>query len=93
MYKINKQPSFVLGCDGCGVITQLGAGVPQKYLGKKVSFVGGGWATYVVKLFKFVVVLNEEQDLKTAANAYVNPFTALAIVDFAKNKYQGKCIV
>ncbi len=39
----------MLGCDGCGIVEEVGEGVSQDLVGKKVAFLGGAWAKYTVK--------------------------------------------
>lgn len=92
MYSINKDEGFILGCDGCGVVSEVGEGLDSSLKGKKVAFVGNGWTKYIVKDFKYVVPLDDQVDLKLCANAYVNPFTALAFLDFSK-KHDAKCVI
>jgi NADPH:quinone reductase-like Zn-dependent oxidoreductase len=60
--------------------------------GKKVAFLGNGWSQYSVKDAKYSVVLDDELDLAQAANAYVNPYTALAMLDFSKN-HNAKTVI
>jgi NADPH:quinone reductase-like Zn-dependent oxidoreductase len=55
MYKVNSNNGFVLGCDGCGIVTQVGVGVEEAWVGKKVSFMGNGWSNYVCKPVGFIV--------------------------------------
>ena len=92
MATVNKANGFILGCDGCGTIAAVGDGVSADQVGKKVAFVGDGWAKYAVKDFKYVVPLPDSIDLTVCANAYVNPNTALAMLDFAK-KHEAKCVI
>ena len=84
MSHVNKDEGFVLGCDGCGVILAVGEGVDAFNVGKKVAFLGGGWSRYAVKDYEYVVFFADDFDLKQGANTYVNPFTATAMLDFAK---------
>ena len=44
-----KTEGYVLGCDGCGIVTAVGEGVDDSWIGKKVAFAGSGWAHYVCK--------------------------------------------
>ena len=83
-YRNEQQEGFTLGCDGCGIVTEVGEGVSEDKKGKKVAFLGGAWANYAVKDDEFVVYLDDDMDLTTCANTYVNPFTALAMLDFAR---------
>lgn len=92
MYKENKDNGFVLGCDGCGIVTQAGEGVGQSWVGKKVAFVGSGWSNYVSKPVDFVVEFEPDFDLKKGANTYVNPFTVTAMLDYAQ-KHGAKSVI
>jgi NADPH:quinone reductase-like Zn-dependent oxidoreductase len=60
--------------------------------GKKVAFLGNGWSQYSVKDAKYTAVLDDDLDLAQAANAYVNPYTALAMLDFSK-KHNAKTVI
>lgn len=86
MYKENKSAGFTLGCDGCGVVVEIGEGVKETLKGKKVAFLGGGWSNYTCKEAKYLVELDDDMDLAVGANAYVNPFTCLAMFDYALKK-------
>ena len=92
MYKENKDNGFVLGCDGCGIVKQVGEGVDEAWTGKKVAFVGSGWSNYVCKPVNFVVEFQSDFDLKKGANTYVNPFTVTAMLDYAQ-KLGAKTVV
>ena len=92
MYNVNKDEGFVLGCDGCGIVTKTGEGVEQSWVGKKVAFLGNGWSNFVCKDVEFIVEFDPEFDLKQGANTYVNPFTVTAMVDYAQ-KIGAKAVV
>ena len=92
MSGVNKDEGFVLGCDGCGIIEQVGEDVDQSLVGKKVAFLGGGWANYAVKDAEFLVYFRDDFDLKQGANTYVNPFTVTAMLDYAK-KLNSKAVI
>ncbi len=49
MFKENKTEGYVLGCDGCGIVTAVGESVDATWIGKKVAFAAGGWSNYVCK--------------------------------------------
>jgi NADPH2:quinone reductase len=86
------EENFVLGCDGCGIVEAVGEGVDAKMIGAKVAFLGGAWSTHTVKDAKYVVEFPPEFDIKNAANAFVNPFTVTAMLDFAE-KNGAKAVV
>ena len=69
----------VMVSDGSGVIESVGEGVPTDLIGKKVSFKGNSYANYKLSDVKSLVILHDSQDLRLAANAIVNPFTAFAL--------------
>lgn len=43
LYSMNKDEGLVLGCDGCGIVEEVGEGVDAGLKGKKVSFAMYGW--------------------------------------------------
>ncbi len=92
MHNVNKDDGFVLGCDGCGIVTKAGEGVDQTWIGKKVAFLGNGWSNFVCKSVDFVVEFDAEFNLKHGANTYVNPFTVTAMLDYAQ-KLDAKAVV
>lgn len=93
MSTVNKDEGFILGCDGCGIVEAVGEEVDAKeWVGRKVSFLGGGWSHYAVKDVDFLVSFREDMDLRHGANTYVNPFTATAMLDFAQ-KHHAKAVV
>jgi len=92
MSTVNKDEGFVLGSDGCGVIVKVGEGLDSALVGKKVSFLGGGWSRFAVKDYEYVVFFPDDFDLKHGANTYVNPFTVTAMVDFAQ-KHGAKAVI
>ena len=51
--------------------------------GKKVAFIKNGWARYVVKNYKEVVVFDDSVDLRTCANTFVNPFTVINFLEYS----------
>ena len=61
-------------------------------IGRKVAFAGNGWSTYAMKPAKYCLFLDNSVDLKYCANAFVNPFTALAMLHFAEQK-QAKAVI
>ena len=87
-----KTEGQILGTDGCGVIEQVGEGVSADLVGKKVSLSGKTYAQYKVAELKSLIVLHDSQDLRQAANAIVNPLTAVAELEIARNK-KSKAVV
>ena len=79
VYQRIKEPEgYVLGAEGTGVIHKLGEGVQESLLGKRVSFLGSAYQKYNVHPVENLIIYEGEIDLKSTANAYVNPVTALA---------------
>ncbi|TAD99626.1 MAG: alcohol dehydrogenase [Bacteroidetes bacterium] len=68
------------GFEGSGIIDQVGEGVNFP-IGMKVSFVDiGVWAEYICISAKAVLPLPEKMSLEVGAQAFVNPFTAWAML-------------
>ena len=76
----------MFGSEGSGIIQEVGEGVDPSVKGLKVAFLSGGWARYTVKDYKHVVPLDNDIDLATCANAFVNPMTNLALLDHVLKK-------
>lgn len=86
LYYINKNEGNVLGTDGSGVIEQVGEGVSAELVGKKVAFFGAAYANYRVADVHSLAVLHDSQDLRQAANAIVNPLTAIGQQELVRKK-------
>ena len=82
----------MLGCDGCGVIEATGEGVDHSWVGKKVAFMGGGWARYATKDVNMLVTFPDDFDLRSGANTIVNPLTVVALVSLAEQR-RAKSVV
>lgn len=84
---------FIMGSEGSGVIQAVGEGVDSsQWVGKKVGFIGNGWARYVVKPLASLVVFKDDFDLKNGANSYVNPFTVAGLLDYGL-KHGAKAVI
>ena len=85
-YNINKTLPAIPGFEGTGTIAEVGRGVDEKLVGKRVSFFsqddrGGTWAEFVcVKKHDCLFVL-DELPVSQAACLFVNPLTAYALFD------------
>ena len=90
-YSVHQEGN-VLGTDGSGVIEQVGEGVSADLVGKKVAFLSDAYATYKVADLKTLVILHDSQDLKQAANAIVNPLTAVGQQEIVRN-HKAKAVV
>ena len=80
-YHTIKTEGNTLGRDGCGVIEQVGAGVDSALVGQKAIFFKDAWSTYAEKDPNEVIFLDKKTDLSTVSNGYVNPLTAIALLD------------
>lgn len=96
---VNKPKYPVIpGIEGSGTVVSSGGGLlANMRLGKRVTCSsseghGGTWAEYVVTSAMRVVPLNKNIDFEQGAMLIVNPLTALAFIDIAKQG-KHKCIV
>ena len=80
-YKVLKTEGNTIGADGCGVIDQVGEGVDSSLVGQKVIFMRDGFSNYAEKDPKELIYLNKDTDLSKVANGYVNPLTALGLLE------------
>ncbi len=91
----NTKPNypFVPGLEGCGVVVAAGSGLlPRMRLNQRVacSPMPGGhgtWAQYIVTKATRCIPLKKHVSQEQGATLLVNPMTALALMDVAK---QGK---
>jgi len=89
-----KKEGCILGCEGSGVIEDVGPGMDGALLkGRKVAFLGDAWSEYAVKNINELIFLDEDVDLKQAAGAFVNPMSALCLRKIVKDKGCTKCII
>ena len=81
------------GFEGSGQVVEIGEGVPEEYLGKKVACLTmegnmnetfGMWAEYAKIHYKFVDILSSNISYEEASCFYANPLTIIAIVDEVK---------
>ena len=73
-----------VGNEGSGVVIEAGANA-QNLLGKVVSVVGGGmYSQYRCMPAASCLVMNEGTEPKDCASSFVNPLTALAMVETMK---------
>lgn len=83
---------FVLGSEGTGTVIKLGEGVDASLLNKKVSFLGNSYQKFTVTHATGLIVYDTDVDLKTTANAFVNPVTALGQFHLTKQSGSGNAI-
>eukprot|EP00347_Sterkiella_histriomuscorum_P016989 403351085 len=75
-----------VGSDGSGTVVQVGEGVDNSLIGKKVAFLLGAWAEYRLVKKDDLMVLDDSQDLSKAANAGINPVTAVGLLELAQER-------
>lgn len=88
-----KREGYILGSEGCGTIVELGEDLPQSYKGRKVAFVGSGWSKFCVKDTDELIFFDDSVKLEDIAEGYINPVTACAMLDCAKEKDTKAVIV
>lgn len=83
LYGIRPQLPSGAGFEGMGVVDAVGEGVDIEP-GQRVSFTGvGAWSEYVVTHHKALIPIPDEMADEVAAQLFVNPFTAFAMVEEA----------
>lgn len=83
LYGIRPQLPSGAGFEGMGVIDAVGEGV-QMAVGQRVSFTGvGAWSEYAIAHHKALIPVPDEMPDEVAAQLFVNPFTAFAMVEEA----------
>ncbi len=83
LYGIRPQLPSGAGFEGVGVIDAVGEGVTMK-TGTRVSFTGvGTWAEYAVAHHRSLIPVPDAMTDDIAAQLFVNPFTAYAMVQDA----------
>jgi NADPH:quinone reductase-like Zn-dependent oxidoreductase len=76
-----KFPSSPAGFEGVGIIDGLGEGV-QLREGMRVSFTGvGAWSEYAIANHRALIPVPDAMTDDVAAQLFVNPFTAFAMVE------------
>jgi NADPH:quinone reductase-like Zn-dependent oxidoreductase len=77
LMECKKDQNFVLGSEGSGIIEDVGAGVDGSFRGRKVAFCHDGWSQFCIKKLDEIILLDDNVDLRIAADAVTNPMTAL----------------
>ena len=91
-YTVKLVHPFTPGWEGSGTVVAVGPGLLNKWLlGKRVAFmkqgelgiyrVGGAMAEYAVTENKAVIPLSDDFSFEQAASFFVNPLTAICMVD------------
>jgi len=84
---------LVLGSEGVGVIDQIGPDMPASLIGKKIAFCCDGWSEYAVKRLDQCIMLDDETNLRIAADAYINLLTALCLRNIIKTDMGAKPVM
>ena len=89
-----NEAGYVPGAEGSGMIIAVGEGVSPSHLGRKCCFLHNAWASHAVKKAHSMdlILLDDQVDFKNAAIAYINPLTAIAMLDVIKQKNQKSLI-
>ena len=83
LYGIRPQLPSGAGFEGMGVLDAVGEGVALQ-VGQRVSFTGvGAWSDYAIAHHKSLIPVPDEMTDEVAAQLFVNPFTAFAMVEEA----------
>ncbi len=91
-YRCARKPPCGPGFEGAGVVVGSGGGMIGRFLlGKRVACGGnepggGTWAEYFVASVMLCFPLRKDVDFVAGATMLVNPLTALAFVDMAKQR-------
>lgn len=90
LYGFKKPTPVIPGFEGSGTVVAVGGGVTGRDLhGKRVACVSqqhgdGMWAEYVVTKTNFALPLDESVSLEQGAMSVINPLTAIAMLEIAK---------
>lgn len=91
LYGFKKPTPVVPGFEGSGTVVAVGGGILGRYLyGKRVACVSqsrgdGVWAQYMVTKMSNALPLDKSVSLEQGAMSVVNPLTAIALLNIAKN--------
>jgi len=87
-YTVQRQLPVVPGFEGSGTVVAAGGGaLPRLLVGRRVGFAaarGGTWAEYAVTPTMRCIPLRRHVSLEQGAMLIVNPLTALAFFDLAR---------
>lgn len=91
---------LAMGKEGCGVIVKRGGGLAtyRFSIGAKVGFVGpkgkqGSYSEYVAIAVTGCFAMPDDVPIEDCASFFVNPYTAIGIIDTAKNKEGSSAFV
>ncbi len=89
LYGIRPQLPSGAGFEGVGIIDAVGEGVDMK-TGTRVSFTGvGAWSEYAIAHHRSLIPVPDAMTDDVAAQLFVNPFTAFAMVQESGVKEGG----
>ena len=82
----NFKPPFTPGAECSGIVIEAKGSGLEHYIGKKVSasikaYPHGAFSEYIVTNASDTIIMPDDVDLEQAACAFVNPLTALGLMD------------
>jgi len=92
---------YVCGCEGAGIVTEVGDGVPKDIVGKKVTMwpafgtpvdTVGMYSQYARVPYDSCVFLKDTDNCEDYCGLFVNPLTLLGLVRIAKEMKQKAII-
>lgn len=98
VYGIKKEMPAVLGFEGAGVVEAVGEGVSaETWMGKLVSCYAqdnqqGTWAAYMLANEDQLILHDDEMDPQQAACFYINPLTAVGMLEIAQQR-ESKAVI
>ena len=94
-YGTLKTLPAVAGREGVGEVVEIGEGVENVKVGARVrlSQEAGAWQQYQIADAQTLTTVPSDLDLDMAAMAFVNPPTALCIVDMFADLKAGDCLI
>lgn len=104
-YNINLKYPYTPGWEGSGTVVAAGSGglLSKYFVGKRVAFmkqtelgtyrIGGAMAEYVVTDSRSLIPLADEFTFEQSASFFVNPLTAVCMVERCKELGTKACIV
>lgn len=92
LMECKKNENFILGSEGSGIIEDVGQGVDKQFVGRKVAFCHDGWSQFVIKDLDKCILLDDQVDLRLAADAITNPMTALSLMKLIR-EFKADCVV
>ncbi|NDJ60227.1 MAG: zinc-binding dehydrogenase [Chloroflexi bacterium] len=92
-YAFRKELPVVPGFEGAGTVVAVGEDLdPDAYIGRRVAAFAadgdGSWAEYMLVTASTCIPVNDQTDDEQAAMRLINPLTAWAILDMARQRGQ-----